>query len=225
MAALQNVTSNTTAAGTDKVYNNPNSQLDKDAFMKLFLKQLEMQDPTQPMDTGKMLEQTAQLSTMEMNENMKTTLDNLSNTLKTNSELNTISAIGKIGDTGNRYINVTDEDTSKSFELYFGDDIKSGNVLIKDKNGNTIRTVPLDAHSKGVLSFEWDLKDDNGNRVPNDTYTVTADYTATDDTSHTTTIGAYPIESIKFDNGKAYAKLGSNYIPFDSIKEIYQWQG
>jgi len=213
-----------TPTSQDSVYN-PNSKLDKDAFMKLFLKQLEMQDPTEPMDTEKMLEQTAQLSTMEMNANMQTTLDNLSNTLKTNSELNTISAIGKIGDTGERYLNVTDNDTSKSFELYFGDDIDSGNVIIKDKSGNTIKTFPLDSHSKGILSFDWDLTDDNGNRVKSDAYEITAEYTSPDGTSHKTALGAYPIESIRFENGKAFAKLGSNYVPFDSIKEIYTWQG
>lgn len=213
-----------TPTSQDSVYN-PNSKLDKDAFMKLFLKQLEMQDPTEPMDTEKMLEQTAQLSTMEMNANMQTTLDNLSNTLKTNSELNTISAIGKIGDTGERYLNVTDNDTSKSFELYFGNDIDSGNVIIKDKSGNTIKTFPLDSHSKGILSFDWDLTDDNGNRVKSDAYEITAEYTSPDGTSHKTALGAYPIESIRFENGKAFAKLGSNYIPFDSIKEIYTWQG
>jgi len=213
-----------TPTSQDSVYN-PNSKLDKDAFMKLFLKQLEMQDPTEPMDTEKMLEQTAQLSTMEMNANMQTTLDNLSNTLKTNSELNTISAIGKIGDTGERYLNVTDNDTSKSFELYFGNDIDSGNVIIKDKSGNTIKTFPLDSHSKGILSFDWDLTDDNGNRVKSDAYEITAEYTSPDGTSHKTALGAYPIESIRFENGKAFAKLGSNYVPFDSIKEIYTWQG
>jgi len=223
MAALQNVTNNTTAAGADKVYNNPNSRLDKNAFMKLFLKQLQMQDPTQPMDTDKMLDQTAQLSTMEMNTNMQTTLDNLAKTLQSSDKLNTISAIGKMGDTGNRYVNITDDDKSKSFDLYFGDDIQSGNVVIKDKSGNIVKTMPLDAHSKGVLNFDWDLKDANGQRVKSNTYEVTAEYTSPDGKSHKTSLGAYPIESIKFENGEAYAKLGSNYLPFNSIKEIYNW--
>jgi len=223
------VTTNTTSlqktpTSQDSVYN-PKSKLDKDAFMQLFLKQLEMQDPTEPMDTGKMLEQTAQLSTMEMNENMQTTLDNLSKTLQTNSELSTISAIGKMADTGERYLNVTDEDNTKSFELYFGDDIDSGNVIIKDKSGNIVKTFPLDSNSKGVLSFDWDLTDDNGNRVKSDAYEITAEYNSPDGTSHKTSLGAYPVESIRFENGKAFAKLGSNYVPFDSIKEIYTWQG
>ena len=222
--AINTINPASTTTSNDLIYN-PNSQLDKDAFMKLFLTQLQMQDPTDPMDTDKMLEQTAYLSTMEMNENMQTTLDNLANTLNTNSELSAISAIGKIGDTGIRYLNVTDEDTYKDFELYFGDNITSGKVEIKDKNGNIIKTFPLNAHTKGILSFEWDLTDENGQRVASDTYEVTATYTSPEGSEHQTALGAYPIESIRFEKGSAYAKLGSSYYPFDSIKEIYEWQG
>ncbi|WP_457561581.1 FlgD immunoglobulin-like domain containing protein [Caminibacter pacificus] len=222
--AITSVSNTVSKSNNDFVYN-PNSQLDKDAFMQLFLKELEMQDPTDPMDTDKMLEQTAYLSTMEMNQNMQTTLDNLSKTLQTNSELGAISAIGKIGDTGYRYINVTEDDNSVNFDLYFGDDISSGKVEIKDKNGNVIRTFPLEAHTKGVLNFDWDLTNDAGERVPSDTYEVTATYTSPDGSEHTTALGAYPIESIKFENGEPYAKLGSNYLPFSEIKEIYEWQG
>jgi len=222
--AVTSVTNTVTQSDNDYVYN-PNSQLTDDQFMQLFLTELQMQDPTDPMDTDKMLEQTAYLTTMEMNQNMQTTLDNLSKTLQGNSELGAISAIGKMADTGYRYLNVTDSDSSKSFELYFGDDISAGEVQIKDKNGNIVRSFPLEAHTKGVLSFDWDLTDNSGNRVPSDTYEVTATYTSPDGTEHTTALGAYPIESIRFENGTAYAKLGSSYVPFDQIQEIYDWQG
>jgi len=222
--AIPSLTKTATASEKDYIYN-PNGQLDKDAFMQLFLKELELQDPTDPMDTDKMLEQTAYLSTMEMNNNMQNTLNNLSNVLLQNSQLGAINAIGKIGDTGNRYINITDEDISKTFELYFGDDITSGEVIIKDKNGNIIKTFPLEAHTKGILSFEWDLTDSDGNRVKSDTYMVEAVYYSPDGKEHKTALGAYPIESIKFDNNEALAKLGSMYIPLSQIKEIYEWQG
>jgi len=221
--AVTSVSNTTTTSGSDYVYN-PDSQLDKDAFMQLFLKELQMQDPTDPMDTDKMLEQTAYLSTMEMNDNMQKTLDNLANTLTSTGQFSTLSAIGKMGDTGNRYINVTDEDNTKTFDLYFGDDITSGEVEIKDKNGNIVKTFPLEAHTKGILSFEWDLTDENGQRVPSDTYEITANYTSPDGSSHSTALGAYPIESIRFENGEPYAKLGSGYVPFNQIQEIYEWQ-
>ncbi len=222
--AVTSINNNVTASASDAVYN-PKSELDKDAFMKLFLTQLQMQDPTDPMDTDKMLEQTAYLSTMEMNQNMKTTLETLEKTLNQNSELGAISAIGKIGDTGYRYLNVTDEDKSVSFDLFFGDNISSGEVQIKDKNGNIVRTFPLEAHDGGVLNFEWDLTDNNGNKVPSDSYEVVAEYTSADGKNHSTALGAYPIESVRFENGTPYAKLGSSYLPFSEIKEIYEWQG
>ncbi len=213
-----------TTPSPDQVFN-PKSQLDKDAFLKLFIKELEMQDPTDPMDTDKMLEQTSSLTQLEMNQNMVKTLDKLASQLNQSQTIDTINAIGKMADTGNRYIDVTDKDTSKSFELYFGDNIKTGKIIIKDKNGNIIREFPLQAHSKGILSFEWDLKDNNGQRVKSDTYEVSAQYTSPDGSTHQTALGAYPIESIRFENGEAYAKLGSNYVPFSKIKEIYEWQG
>jgi len=223
--ALNSITSETKTTPSNDTIFNPKSQLDKDAFLKLFIKELEMQDPTDPMDTDKMLEQTSYLTTLEMNNNMQKTLNKLASQLSQTQNLNTINAIGKIADTENKYLNVTDDDKSKSFELYFGDDISNGNVIIKDKSGNIIKTFPLEAHTKGVLSFDWDLTDNNGKRVKSDTYEVTAEYTSPDGKDHKTTLGAYPIESIKFENGEAYAKLGSKYIPFNQIKEIYQWQG
>ena len=213
-----------TTPSSDAVFN-PKSKLDSDAFMKLFVAELEHQDPTKPMDTDKMLEQTSQMSALESNQKLQKTLTTLTTQLAQSQTLNTINAIGKMGDTGNRYVNVTDDDNSKSFDLYFGNDIKSGNVLIKDKSGNIVKTIPIDAHDKGVLNFSWDLTDDNGNRVKSDTYEVTAEYTSQDGSSHKTALGAYPIESVKFDKGEALAKLGGSYVPFSKIKEIYEWQG
>jgi flagellar basal-body rod modification protein FlgD len=223
MSSITSIHNNATKSGYDQIFN-PNSQLDKDAFMKLFLKQLEMQDPTSPMDTDKMLEQTAYLSTMEMNTNMQKTIDNLSQTLNSNSKLSTISTIGKMADTGYRYLNVTDYDENLDFDLYFKHDIQNGTVQIKDRYGTVVKQINLEPHSKGVLNFEWDLRDNNGQRVKSGTYEISASYTDSNGKEYTTNLGVYPIESIRFENGKVYAKLGTQYIPFEEIREIYKWQ-
>ena len=213
-----------TTPSSDAVFN-PKSKLDSEAFMKLFIAELEHQDPTKPMDTDKMLEQTSQMSALESNQKLQETLTKLTTKLAQSQTLNSINAIGKMGDTGNRYVNVTDKSTSKSFDLYFGNDIQKGNVIIKDKSGNIVKTIPVNAHSKGVLNFTWDLTDANGKRVPSNTYNITAKYTSQDGKSHNTALGAYPIESVKFDKGEALAKLGGSYVPFSQIKEIYDWEG
>ncbi|HUH42926.1 MAG TPA: flagellar hook capping FlgD N-terminal domain-containing protein, partial [Sulfurimonas sp.] len=53
------------AANTSK----DKSILGKDDFMKLLLVELQYQDPTEPMDTEKILTQTSQLAPLEASEN------------------------------------------------------------------------------------------------------------------------------------------------------------
>lgn len=68
-------------ANKDKVKKNPN-ELDNDAFMKLFLEQLKNQDPTAPMETDKIITQTAQLTQVEMQEKTKQTMVELAEAMK-----------------------------------------------------------------------------------------------------------------------------------------------
>ncbi|WP_120807974.1 flagellar hook assembly protein FlgD [Helicobacter pylori] len=62
--------------------------LDKNAFMKLFLEQLKNQDPTAPMETDKIITQTAQLTQVEMQEENKKTMQEVANAMKSNKETN-----------------------------------------------------------------------------------------------------------------------------------------
>lgn len=66
-------------------------KLDNAAFMKLFLEQLKNQDPTAPMETDKIITQTAQLTQVEMQEQTKQTMIEVAEAMKstkaTNEEL------------------------------------------------------------------------------------------------------------------------------------------
>lgn len=77
-------------AQSAKLKKDPN-ELDNDAFMKLFLEQLKNQDPTSPMETDKIITQTAQLTQVEMQEQTKQTMievaDAMKSTQATNEEL------------------------------------------------------------------------------------------------------------------------------------------
>jgi flagellar basal-body rod modification protein FlgD len=82
---------------------NPNSSLDKDGFLKLFITQLQHQDPSSPMDTNESMQQMSTFSMVEQITNMAAT-----NT-KIAASLNTSSAVGLIGRT------VTYMDSEKAF--------------------------------------------------------------------------------------------------------------
>jgi len=205
--------------GNDTV-ENPDSVLGKDDFMKLLLTELQYQDPTDPMDSDKILEQTSELATLESADNTNKAMEKLIDQLSSSSDLSTISAIGKMGSLGTDSITLAEGD-NPSFEIYFNHDIQSGSVNITDVQGNIVKTVDLSPQEAGVQAFQWDGTDNSGNQVAEGSYSITADYSDGTD-SYMTAYGVYPIESVRFDSGKALLKMGSNYYPLDSVKEIYQ---
>lgn len=207
----------TTTTQTSTV--NPNGVLGKDDFLKLLLLELKYQDPTAPMDSEKILTQTSQLATLESTENTNKALETLASSLTASMQYSGIAAIGKIADTGSNAI-IKESGSNAKFELYYPEDVASGKVNILDKNGNVLRSMAIGATDAGIAQYSWDGKNDSGVELDEGVYYVESSYTKTDGTSATARVGLYPIESIKFDSGKTYAKLGSNYVDFSTIKEV-----
>ena len=152
-------------ANANKKKKNTN-ELDNDAFMKLFLEQLKNQDPTAPMETDKIITQTAQLTQVEMQEQTQQTMIEVAEAMKstkaTNEELKNFQAsmkdtlealalalgkdsinkldginlIGKIAETKINALNK--EEGPIDFEIYFDEEIDSnmGNPKIIISNAN-----------------------------------------------------------------------------------------
>jgi flagellar basal-body rod modification protein FlgD len=72
---------------------NPKAEIDKDGFLKLFMAQLQHQDPSSPMDTNQSMQQMATFSMVEQLTNMA------SQNTKMAQTMNTSSAVGLIGRT------------------------------------------------------------------------------------------------------------------------------
>ncbi len=194
--------------------------LDKDDFMTLLLVELQHQDPTEPMDSEKILTQTSQLAGLEAAENTNKALSDLATSLATTNQFSTISAIGKTADLGSNAI-ALDETGSSSFEMYFPSDVQSGNVEILNGDGSIIQTISLGENPSGVYQFDWDGMKSSGSPAEEGIYYITASYKDPAGTDLTTRLGAYPIESVRFDGGDTLVKVGSGYVPLSSIKEVY----
>lgn len=219
------ITSTGLNAATNAEYATANTSKDKsilgkDDFMKLLLTELQYQDPTEPMDSEKILTQTSQLASLESSENTNKALASLAATMSASQQFSTISAIGKTADLGSNAISF-DKGTATTFEMYFPDNIERGDIQILDVNGNTLKTLDVGSNPKGVYQFTWDGTDSSGQTLNSGVYYATASYTNPDGVALKTRMGAYPIESVKFDQGETYLKLGSNYVPLENIKEVY----
>jgi flagellar basal-body rod modification protein FlgD len=84
-------TATTAKSGTPPL--NPGSLLNKDDFLKLFVTQLQHQDPMKPMDNDQMVSQMSQLSTVEQLTNLATTNGRMAQSLAASN------AVGLIGRT------------------------------------------------------------------------------------------------------------------------------
>lgn len=196
------------------------TELERRDFMTLLLVQLQNQDPTEPMDAEKILTQTSQLASLEATEQSNKALKDLSASMGSSQQFSVISAIGKTADIGSNAIG-HDEGSETSFEVYFPDDIANGNIEILDVDGNIVGTMPLNENPSAVYQFDWDGKLSDGSNADSAVYYVTASYKNPAGDDLTTRMGAYPIESVRFEDGKAQVKVGSSYVPLENVKEIY----
>jgi len=198
-----------------------NTALSKDDFLKLLLIELQYQDPTEPMDSEKILTQTSQLATLESTENTNKALEDLAASLSSNMQFGAVATIGKTGDTGSNAIVLDEGADSVTFELYFPSDVKSGTIHVLDVNGNSVATIPVGTNDKGVYQFEWDGLETSGEAADAGYYYIEAEYLDNDNATQSTRVGTYPIESVRFEDGAAYVKLGSSYVPLESLQEVY----
>ncbi|MDD3597978.1 FlgD immunoglobulin-like domain containing protein [Sulfuricurvum sp.] len=195
------------------------SALGKDDFLNLLMVELKYQDPTEPMDSEKILTQTSQLATLESAENTNKALESLTAALTTSMQYSGISAIGKMADTGSNAIQL-EEGSDAKFELYLPEAATDGKINILDNKGNVLKTITMEATDAGVSQYTWDGTNNAGKELDAGIYYVEATYNKADETSGTTRVGLYPIEAIRYEGGTTYAKLGSSYVDFSKITEI-----
>ena len=114
------------------------------------------------------------------------------------------------------------ENATAGFEIYIPKDIKGGSIEIQDTLGNVVKSMSVDAHKTGTFAFSWNGEDNEGSRAKEGSYHVRMKYTSTNGKNGETGVGVYPISTVRFEEGKTLMKLGSNYVPFKQIKEVYE---
>ncbi|EAJ7871020.1 flagellar basal body rod modification protein [Campylobacter jejuni] len=217
------------------VVSNPNATLDKDAFLKLLLIELQHQDPTDPMDSDKMLTQTSQLSALEMQQNTNTTMQKmvetmqkLSNSFSTSMSTSALGAIGKMATVSDNKIKLTGADELIALKMYLPEDSDENGVTLEiyDSNNKLVFSEKSDAKSisQGLFTMEWPGRNNDGVYAGDGEYTVKMVYNNKNGEKITANYGTYPIEGIVFKDGQAIAKMAGQEVPFDQIKEITDYK-
>ncbi|EDO7882613.1 flagellar basal body rod modification protein [Campylobacter coli] len=228
-------TSDTSSTSSSGLVSNPNATLDKDAFLKLLLIELQHQDPTDPMDSDKMLTQTSQLSALEMQQNTNTTMQKmvetmqlLSNSFSTSMSTSAIGAIGKMATVSDNKIKLTGSDEIIALKMYLPEDSDENGVTLEvyDSNNKLVFSEKSGEQSvsQGLFTMEWPGRNNDGVYAGDGEYTVKMVYNNKNGEKITANYGTYPIEGVVFKDGVAYAKMAGQEVPFDAIQEITDYK-
>ncbi|EOI1962499.1 flagellar basal body rod modification protein [Campylobacter jejuni] len=228
-------TTRTDSSSSSGIVSNPNTTLDKDAFLKLLLIELQHQDPTDPMDSDKMLTQTSQLSALEMQQNTNTTMQKmvetmqkLSDSFSTSMSTSALGAIGKMATVSDNKIKLTGADELIALKMYLPEDSDENGVTLEiyDSNNKLVFSEKSDAKSisQGLFTMEWPGRNNDGVYAGDGEYTVKMVYNNKNGEKITANYGTYPIEGVVFKDGVAYAKMAGQEVPFDAIQEITDYR-
>ena len=148
-----------------------NSELDKDAFLKLLITQFQHQDPLNPMDDKEFIAQLAQFSALEQSMAMSEKLDTVVTATNQQTSISVTSYIGK--EISGRGFHVSKQEGVISKIMYAPyEEVNSAYVNMLDSSGQIVATIDLGAKAASVHEFEWDGKRTNGSEVPDGVYTA-----------------------------------------------------
>ena len=143
--------------------------MDKDDFLKLFVTQLQNQDPLNPQDSSQFIGQLAQLTQVEQAYNTNTNLQNLLNQGSNSTTMAAVSMIGKQVEAAGSQVNLV-SGTPASINYNLAQAANQVSVTVKDANGVTVKVLNSSATGAGKGSVSWDGTNSAGTQVPSGPY-------------------------------------------------------
>ena len=194
--------------------------LNKDDFMKLFIAQLQYQDPLKPQDPSAMLDQLSQMSLVEQSYNSNTALNNLLTAQNNSINLTALSFIGKdVKANGNAA--TFDGSAPSSLEFNLSLPAASAQVSIVDGSGRTVRTATIGSADAGDNSFSWDGRDNSGALLPAGAYTFAVSATSAAGSSlPVTTYTTGRIDGVNLAGGTPQLSIGASSVALSDVISV-----
>lgn len=193
--------------------------LGRDDFLKLFLAQLNNQDPLSPMDATGMSAQLAQFSSLEQLFNVNENLSSLKDIQDQNTELLSLNYIGKeIVAEGNQVWLATGKSCGGIFMLENNADCQ---LTIMDQDGKSVKKIDLKSLTAGEHSFSWDGKNDAGELMSPGAYkfeVVALNATGEQQEVSTRTIGQ--VTKVQFNENKPFLYVGNIAFMLEQVISI-----
>jgi len=185
------------------------NELDQAAFLRLFLVQLQTQDPLNPATNEEFIAQLAQFTTLEQTTKTATLIQDLLDQGEQQAKVGLVELIGhEILANGNTVQLSGTGGTSLAYEL--AGEATSVTVAVADTAGNLVRTITVGSQAAGQQVVAWDGLDNNASQVSPGTYQFSVQAMTPDGTSvPVVTFLRDVVASTIWANGKAELVLTS----------------
>lgn len=194
----------------------------QDRFLKLLVTQLQHQDPMNPMENAELTTQLAQMSTVEGINNMNANLQALLAGYQASQTMQAAAMLGHKVLAEGDVLTLSDGAAGGGFEL--PEDATSVKVLIRDEDGNLVRTLTMGELDEGLVRFGWDGKDDAGNVLEDGYYTYEVSALAADDgaTLDPTQYALTQVVSVSMNGSEMTLETDTlGELGFDQIRQIF----
>lgn len=211
-SAIDGVSSGSTGtSGADITHLSGN----KDEFLKLFMAQLQHQDPLSPKNGSDMVAQLAQFSSVEQQTETNAQLSALAASQSATANASLSSLVGRNCTASLGTVTVDDPMTVPPIETSSTGPINGASIVIKDANGTELRRLPIPA---GGGPVQWDGRDASGNLVKQGSYAMSVDSGTT--TTAITANWQHSIDSVQLGATGATLKMGGIEISPGSVTSI-----
>jgi flagellar basal-body rod modification protein FlgD len=150
----------------------PKNTLDKDDFLKLFVTQMQNQDPLKPQDGAEMASQLAQFNGVEQMMNVNKGLERLEQAQNASQAIAYMNYIGKdvVVDGGRVKF-----DNSGIGDVTFSTDhpVTTSNLEVRDSTGKLVASKDLGYVDQGSHKLQWEGLTKDGEKLPSGNYAFT----------------------------------------------------
>jgi flagellar basal-body rod modification protein FlgD len=198
----------------------PKNNLDKNDFLKLFVTQLQAQDPLNPQDGTQMAAQLAQFNGLEQMLNVNTTLEKMMTAQNSGRAMQYVNYIGKELSISGGSVQL---EAGKTNEVFVSNPMPLGRatLTVKDAFGKTVAERELGALDQGEHKIVWDGKDNTGKVLGNGKYVFDiAAQTSGGEPVDLKMTSKVQVTGVDLGEGgqNIYTTIGA--VPFDSVKAV-----
>lgn len=194
--------------------------MNKDDFLKLFVTQLQHQDPMNPQDSSQFIAQLAQLTQVEQAYNTNTNLQDMLNQANNTTTLSAVSFIGKeVAASGSQVNLPANSPTAVNYRLSSA--AQTVTASITDASGALVKTLVQNQTAAGDGSIAWDGTDNNGKQLPAGTY----NFAVTAGNADGTTFAGTPlikgtVDGVNMEGSSPSLTIGSLQVPIVNVLSV-----